>query len=247
MKKIFLSMLVVALCITSFGQTEKNGPSIKFDKTMHNFGEILAGSNSVTHDFTFTNDGDEPLMITNCKATCGCTVPKWTKEPVMPGQTGTVSVTYNSTKNATTNPFGKTVHVFVNINDPVTNKPKDIGLTIKGHVVKELSSSSIAELGTEVIDLGEFKKNKKIETSFIVKNAGNKAFNIIEVTCGSPNVTVDGFEAVVPQAGQTIIELVVNTQNICEKGESVKFPVIVKTDADTNKELQITVVGTRIK
>lgn len=109
MKKItaLLAFLVLLTgAITSFGQTEKksldnignasNQAEFKFEKEEFGFGNIKQGE-SVSYDFTFTNTGAEPLIITNATASCGCTAPQWPKEPIMKGQSGTIKVTFNST------------------------------------------------------------------------------------------------------------------------------------------------------
>ena len=71
------------------------GPEIKFDMEVWEFGEINEGDVTDTI-FTFTNVGKEPLIISNAKAGCGCTVPQWPKEPIAPGETGKIAVKFNS-------------------------------------------------------------------------------------------------------------------------------------------------------
>lgn len=68
---------------------------IKFDKLSHDFGTFVETDNVQKCTFTFTNDGDKPLVINQAVASCGCTIPKYTKTPVKPGEKGTISVTYN--------------------------------------------------------------------------------------------------------------------------------------------------------
>ena len=70
-------------------------PTLDFDKTTHDFGTIDEGD-VVEETFTFTNNGKAPLVITNARGSCGCTVPKWTKEPVAPGESGEMLVKFNS-------------------------------------------------------------------------------------------------------------------------------------------------------
>lgn len=70
---------------------------IKFDKQTHDFGAFSESSPVVTCTFTFTNTGDKPLIINQAVASCGCTVPEYTKDPIQPGQKGTIKVTYNGT------------------------------------------------------------------------------------------------------------------------------------------------------
>jgi len=102
----------------------KNAAEIKFDKEVHEFGNI-ALNNPASHTFTFTNVGKEPLIITNAAASCGCTTPEWTKEPIAPGKKGFVKATYNS---ATLGTFNKAVNVMSNA------KNSNISLYIKGDV-----------------------------------------------------------------------------------------------------------------
>jgi len=73
------------------------GPTttIEFAEYKYDFGTITQPE-SVTHMFEFTNTGDEPLVIDNCKGSCGCTVPKCPKEPIQPGAKGQIEVKFNS-------------------------------------------------------------------------------------------------------------------------------------------------------
>ena len=66
-----------------------------FETEEHDFGKVTDGD-IVRHTFTFTNNGDNPLVIQRAKASCGCTVPQWTKEPVAPGEKGEINVEFNS-------------------------------------------------------------------------------------------------------------------------------------------------------
>jgi hypothetical protein len=94
MKKILFLILLIAGINYVFAQ---GGAEIKFDKTTHNFGTFPESSPIVTGTFTFTNVGDAPLVIHQAVASCGCAEPEYTKEPVMPGKTGTIKVTYDGT------------------------------------------------------------------------------------------------------------------------------------------------------
>ena len=71
----------------------QNKAEIKFDKTTHNFGTFSEDDPIVTCTFTFTNVGKGPLVIHQAIASCGCTVPKYTQEPILPGKTGIASLT----------------------------------------------------------------------------------------------------------------------------------------------------------
>lgn len=92
MKKLFLLLMMLA-SLVAYAQHEQ--PEIKFDKTVHNFGTFSEKTPVQTAVFAFTNIGKAPLIINQAIASCGCTIPSYTKEPIMPGEKGTVKVTYN--------------------------------------------------------------------------------------------------------------------------------------------------------
>ena len=76
-------------------EIKMGGPRFKFDKTEHDFGTINEGD-VVETVFAFTNVGKSELIITSAKGSCGCTVPEWPKEPIMPGEVGEIKVKFNS-------------------------------------------------------------------------------------------------------------------------------------------------------
>lgn len=94
MKKILFFILLIVGINLAYAQ---GGADIKFDKTTYDFGTFSENEPIVSGTFTFTNVGDAPLVIHQAVASCGCAVPEYTKEPVMPGKTGTIKVTYNGT------------------------------------------------------------------------------------------------------------------------------------------------------
>lgn len=95
------------------------GPTttIKFDEQEYNFGKVKSGD-QVEHDYTFTNTGSEPLVISNAKGSCGCTVPEWPKEPIPPGGKGKIKVVFDS--KGKTGPQTKTVTITANTDPPNT-------------------------------------------------------------------------------------------------------------------------------
>ena len=75
----------------------QNPAQIKFEKTTHNFGTFSEKEPVVSCVFTFTNVGEQALVINQAVASCGCTVPKYSKEPIQPGEQGVIEVLYNGT------------------------------------------------------------------------------------------------------------------------------------------------------
>lgn len=97
MKKLFILMLGLCLALTVQAQEQekKNGPKIVFEEKEHNFGDINQGD-VVTHTFTFVNEGNEPLVLSNVLTSCGCTAPKWPREAIKPGEENQIVVRFNS-------------------------------------------------------------------------------------------------------------------------------------------------------
>lgn len=133
MKKIFASILFIGIVgFSAFSQEDiktnqdsKNIPEIYFENTTHNYGEIKYNSDG-TCEFTFKNTGKEPLLLTNVKASCGCTTPTWPKQPIESGKEGTIVVKYNTKIKGS---FTKSIRVYSNA------KTNLVTLKITGTVV----------------------------------------------------------------------------------------------------------------
>ena len=101
--KILLFALVIFSFVSVNAQTtttetkpvNPNAPKMEFKESEYDFKEVDEGPQA-KHEFVFKNTGKEPLILTNVKASCGCTTPSWPKEPILPGQEGKILVTYNT-------------------------------------------------------------------------------------------------------------------------------------------------------
>ena len=88
--------LLIGTLSLAFAQSAQKQAEIKFDKLTHNFGTITDQDPVQKCTFTFTNVGNAPLVINQAVASCGCTVPQYSKKPIMPGEKGSITVTFNS-------------------------------------------------------------------------------------------------------------------------------------------------------
>ena len=93
MKKVIAISFMFIFAVTTI--MAQSAAEIKFDKLTHNFGTFSESTPVQKCTFTFTNTGNAPLVINQAVASCGCTVPEYTKSPVAPGQTGKITITYN--------------------------------------------------------------------------------------------------------------------------------------------------------
>ena len=99
---------------------------IVVDREVHDFGTIGEDAGNVSATFVVTNNTNAPIVLTNVRASCGCTTPSWTKEPIEPGKTGTVTATYSP--KGRPGPFEKTVTI------TTTGDPERLVVRIKGTV-----------------------------------------------------------------------------------------------------------------
>lgn len=123
MKKA-LNIFVILVALVGFTSMTTAIGEFKFDKESHDFGKIAKGK-PVSFDFTFSNVGDAPIVLSDVKPTCGCSVAEFTKTPIKPGDSGVIKVIFNA---AASGPFTKSFIVRSNTKTPVKN------LTIKGIV-----------------------------------------------------------------------------------------------------------------
>lgn len=93
MKQILFTAIFILTGLLAYA----GNADIKFEKTTHDFGTFSEDDPKVTCTFKFTNTGDELLVIHQAVASCGCTVPQYPKEPIKPGESGIIIVTYNGT------------------------------------------------------------------------------------------------------------------------------------------------------
>ncbi|GAB3954764.1 DUF1573 domain-containing protein [Spirosoma harenae] len=131
MKKIF-SLFVALFVLVAVSYAQKG--VLKFAKETHDFGKVEQGK-PVTYVFEFKNTGTDPVVISDAQASCGCTKPSWTREPVMPGKTGSVSATFNA---AAAGPFNKSVTVTSNA------EAGQAVLYLKGEVVTQKEAETAA-------------------------------------------------------------------------------------------------------
>lgn len=126
MKKLSTLIAVIVLLLLP-SRAAADVAKMKFDNTLHSFDMIAEDGGKVSHDFTFTNVGDDVLIIYDVTTNCGCTVAQFPKEPIMPGDTGKISVTFDP--KGSPGEFAKEIIVRSNA------KKKKMRLRIKGAVM----------------------------------------------------------------------------------------------------------------
>ena len=133
MKKLFLAIALIGAVVSLQAQTAKpaaeggvDGPKMEFESTVIDYGLIEHNADG-KREFILTNVGNAPLIISNAKGSCGCTVPTWPKAPIAPGESASIGVKYATNR---VGKFTKTITLTTNTDE------KTKVLTVKGEVKK---------------------------------------------------------------------------------------------------------------
>ena len=230
-----VAALLLALAFTASGQDGTNDAKpeeevVKFAKKIHDFGDLLLSDGEVGCTFEFKNISKKPVVVHNVVSSCGCTVPKWTREPVMPGKTGNIKVTFKNDQGAY--PFKKSVTAYISgVNRPVV-------LQIKGTVYGK--KMTLKEMYTH--KLGDVLATK--ETTFLVGNmyqgkAKSDASTIANLSKSAVKVAVKSEDpalsvAVVPNPipanGKATLTYTVNTANGEKKWGKTEYYATLSAD-----------------
>ena len=170
MKQILIAILLWTVgCLVGLAQ-----PKATFDKKIHEFGVVL-WKHPATATFTIKNDGDKPLVISNVTTSCGCTVADWTKTPIAPGATGTVSSTFDA---KALGHFYKDIGVYCNAAD------RPIYLMIQGEVSADPKNYTLTHpfeigairLNKDAIEFDDANKGDKPTMEILVANTTNEVY-----------------------------------------------------------------------
>ena len=171
MKMLFLS-IIAALALLA------DNP-VRWDKTVHDFGDVSVTDGPLTCTFTLTNDGQEPLAIFEVVSSCGCTDVKWTREPIQPGKSGTVSATYKNEDGPM--PFDKTLTVYISgVKRPVILRLRGVVHEKKKSHSELYGAQKLGAFGIKSRQLktGNLKQGQSVSESVTVANLGKKDITV---------------------------------------------------------------------
>ncbi len=208
----FFLTLAAVPCAAQSGETRPEEEVVVFNEKVHDFGDLLVSDRSVSCKFTFTNISKKPVVVHNVVSSCGCTVPKWTKEPVMPGKTGVIDVTFKNDQGAY--PFSKAITAYISgVNRPVI-------LHIKGIVygkklsLKEMYTNTIGDgvLGTRetTMMLGNMYQGKAKSDATSIANLTGKPVKVT-VKSEDPALSVAVVPNPIPAGSKASLTYTVNT------------------------------------
>ena len=180
----------------------QTGEVVQFDKTVHDFGDISIDDGPQTCTFTVKNVGQEPIAIYEVVTSCGCTDASWTREPLQPGKTGTISATYKNEDGPV--PFDKTLTVYIaGVGKPVILRLRGLVHEKKKSVAELYGAEKIGTMGLKSLNykVSNILQGESSSDEAKIANLGKKPMKVT-FTDVSPNLTVEVVPATVP-AGET--------------------------------------------
>jgi hypothetical protein len=216
---------------------------ISFDVIDYNFGKINEDDGKATYQFEFANKGMSPLVINKVQASCGCTTPTWSKQPIEPGKTGFITVTYNPLGRPGV--FNKVISVFSNATE------EQVSLKIKGEVITKPSSDNnpypVSFGGllskTKVVSMANVEKGKNMVKTVDIQNSTTSPLKPTLENLPTYLTATFSPEVLKPsEGGKLIISL--NSKNCPQWGPlSDDIYVVLNGQKKFSEEYKMTVVG----
>lgn len=240
MKIKFQVLVIFSFFLPLHGICQADKPVISFVEKEFNFGTFSEVTGIVTHDFRFTNTGKTPLIIQHVKATCGCTVPEWPREPIKPGKSGVIKVTFDPKKQ--NGPFSKTIQVSSNADIPQVNLVVK-GVVIPAELVEDAFKFMIGPIRLETIYVafGEIYKGKPANLAVKVYNTSKDEPAVISFRQVPPHLKIKVVPASIDPEQEGRIELEYLTENLQDWDYVVnRLELLVNGKVHPNNRLNIT-------
>jgi len=237
-KKIIKIFLIVCnFSMVGFGQLES---PILFEEERHVFGNIREEDGPVTHEFKFKNDTKEDIVLSNVKASCGCTTPAWSREPVHPGSEGFIKVQYNPRNRP--GPFKKSLTVRSNRGVSV--------LYIEGQVVpKEKTPEEefpklmgSLRFKNDKLYIGKITSNGKITRIYDIYNEGNKPVNFLKDKELPEHIEVNIVPEIIKPGGKAKMQIIFDPVKRNKLGYGIDH-IRLKTNDVLQSELEFSIMA----
>ena len=231
--KYSLLSIAFSFCLFLFLSSSATAQGIfQFDTDSFDFGTVEEGDKA-EKTFIFKNTGNQPIILSNVRASCGCTTPNWTREPVMPGQSGKIEVSYNSAGRP--GAFNKTITLTSNAVEATKV------LTIRGNVVSDPANDPKMSVERNVVALGKIKKGEAVTYKISFKNDGKKQLQIHNLTSQCNCVRLAN--RATAEAGQTQeLEIVITPTQTGSFEDSIVIYTNSRSQGTTTIKLTATVV-----
>ncbi len=171
-----IAILVLLMLGLYLNGQDKEGAILSLENNSHDFGRIREDKGKISHIFSFSNTGNQPLVLNNVRSACGCTIPKWSKEPVLPGAEGFITIEFNPE-----NRIGL-FHKTVQLQSTAINS--NMFVTIRGDVLPPVTEEKleyqIGDLSVKSrhINFGYIYKGKTAIQTLTMANHSDKTLDI---------------------------------------------------------------------
>ncbi len=244
MKRISLILLVISAFTFAYAQK----PVIEFETKTWDFGKFNEQDGSVTYQFQFTNRGGSPLVVSRVQASCGCTTPTWTKEPIEPGKKGSITVSYNPAGRPGV--FTKSITVYSNATEEQST------LLIKGEVLTKpktptdnfpMSFGADLRAKTKMVQMNNVEKGKSQVRQLEVMNNGKSPLKVNVENLPS-YITYNIKPEVLNPEQSGIITFTFNSK-LCSKWGPITDEVIivVNNKKNNNEEYKVKILSNLIE
>ena len=224
-----LVFILAGILFVISGISAQNNAQISADELIYNFGTIGESDGLASHIFKIKNTGNGPLVITRITASCGCTEPEWTKEPIAPGKTGEVKVTYNP--KGRPGPFYKTIAIYSN------GKKGSFSLGIKGNVTPKEAQPILIypysigdlKLQTKNILYSTVRPEETLGEKISIINEGKTSLNVhLGKTPHYLNIVANPAKLAPGETGE--ISILINAKEAKRKGRvTAEIPLTVES------------------
>ena len=235
---------LLTLCLLAFAFTARAQAVLQFETDSHDFGKVAEGT-IATYEFKFKNTGNQPVVIANVQASCGCTTPDWTKTPVLPGKSGIIKAMYSSAGRPGV--FNKTVTVTSNAAEPSKV------LSIKGSVLTkdeikptltpaQLALSPHLVLSASSHDFGKMEVGQQPTARFTVRNTGKSELVLGTLTAGCYCVGYKTSPTPIAPGQSAVVELLYSQRQLGQVSD-----VVTITSNDVSGDAKITLKATIVR
>ena len=235
---------LLTLCLLAFAFGARAQGAMQFETDNHDFGNVPEGT-MATYEFKFKNTGNQPVVIANVQASCGCTTPDWTKTPIMPGKNGIIKAMYSSAGRPGV--FSKTVTVTSNATDP--SKVLSIKGTVltKDQIKTTLTPAQLAKsphlvLDQSTHDFGKMEAGQQPTARFTVKNTGKTELVLGALTAGCYCVGYKTPPTPIAPGQSAMIELLYSQRQLGQVSD-----VVTITSNDVSGDAKITLKATIVR
>ena len=235
---------LLTICLLAFAFTARAQAVLQFETDNHDFGKVAEGT-MATYEFKFKNTGNQPAIIANVQASCGCTTPDWTKTPVLPGKYGIIKAMYSSAGRPGV--FNKTVTVTSNASEPSKVLSIKGAVLTKDEIKPTLTAAQLAQsphlvLSASSHDFGKMEMGQQPTARFTVRNTGKSELVLGALSSGCYCVGYKTSPTPIAPGQSAVVELLYSQRQLGQVSD-----VVTISSNDVSGDAKITLKATIVR